>query len=147
MFTSDMCVFNSFLATEILGEFDVYPSYGDLEGSWAPLKKDCPSGKEWIQVQFAESLYIHRVDIYETNVAGLVKTVSVGKNNGTWSSVWTASSVSVITHSRIFSPEFTTPIFSSDRVMIETDCALSSKWVEFDSIKIFGLKSPPQTSR
>ncbi|XP_067654443.1 complement component receptor 1-like protein [Haliotis asinina] len=131
-------------ATEILGEFDVYPRYGDLEGAWAPLKKNCPSGKEWIQVQFAESLYIHRVDIYETHVAGVVKNVSVGKDDGTWSSIWTASSVSVITQSRIFSPEFTTPSFSSDRVMLETDCSGSSTWVEFDAIKIFGLKSPPQ---
>ncbi|XP_071099717.1 complement component receptor 1-like protein [Haliotis cracherodii] len=132
-------------AVEILGEFDLYPNYGDKAGAWAPLKGNCPNDKEWIEVQFAESLYIRRIDIYETNVAGVVKTVFVGKDDGTWSTIWTTVSVTKITKSRIFSPQFTTPAYLSDRVRFETDCTTAKDWVEFDAIKIFGLKSPPST--
>lgn len=38
-----------------------------------------------------------------------------------------------------------TPAFLSDRVRFETDCTVSRDWVEFDAIKIFGLKSPSST--
>ncbi|XP_071099159.1 uncharacterized protein [Haliotis cracherodii] len=136
----------SWHAARILSKFDVYPKYGDIKGSWAPSSKYCENGIEWIQVEFAETLYIRRIDIYETCSAGLVKTVSVGRNN-TWNTIWTAASVTVITRSRIFSPQFTTLTFPSNRVRFTTDCtSVAGKWVEFDAIKIFGLKSPPPSS-
>ncbi|XP_067654394.1 sushi, von Willebrand factor type A, EGF and pentraxin domain-containing protein 1-like [Haliotis asinina] len=135
---------SSWHAVHILGKFDVYPLYGDIEGSWAPSDKSCVNGSEWIQVEFAVMLYIRRIDIYETSSAGLVKTLSV-ERNGTWDIIWTATSVSVIEHSRIFSPHFTTLTFPSNRVMIKTDCtSVVGNWVEFDAIKVFGLTSPPQ---
>lgn len=55
-----MCLSNSYRAVEILGEFDLYPKYGDKAGAWAPLKGNCPNDKEWIEVIYKSQMLLLR---------------------------------------------------------------------------------------
>ena len=59
------------------------------------------------QFEFPNKVYVSKIDIYETYHAGGVKAVKCYDVTGTWITLWSTAQVSVIKHSRIFSPSFT----------------------------------------
>jgi hypothetical protein len=55
------------------------------------------------QVQFAEAVSITGVEIYETSNAGMVKAIKA-LYGGSWTTLWSTTTVQSITTVRIFSP-------------------------------------------
>ncbi len=51
-------------AKQMLGRPDFYPNYGDSGYAWAPAYRD--DGLQWVELGFAEAVYVERVEIYET---------------------------------------------------------------------------------
>jgi hypothetical protein len=116
---------SSWSANQIRGEPRVYPRYGDHHGSWA---QQHTTGREWIeartscvflflshnilifylssfQVEFAESLMITGIDIYETYHAGAVVKIAAKKLPlEEWRTIWQTNHAQVLDSSRIFSP-------------------------------------------
>ncbi|XP_048237179.1 uncharacterized protein LOC125372143 [Haliotis rufescens] len=123
-------------AENIVGPPDVFPDYGDDPNAWASAEW---TGIEWIEVQISQSLYITKVDIYETYHAGGVKRVSAwNPSTSSWDVLWQVSAVSVLAASRIFSPPIQTPTYKTDQLRIEVDCGPAQHWVELDAVKVTG---------
>ncbi|CAC5409331.1 unnamed protein product [Mytilus coruscus] len=94
---------NSWPASCIAGEPRVYPKYGDISGSWAQGTLDA---NQFVEVEFAEKIFIEKIDIYETYHAGAVKKILAKRPNGEWCTVWETSRAICQNSSRIFSPSF-----------------------------------------
>ncbi|XP_052071152.1 uncharacterized protein LOC127709590 [Mytilus californianus] len=128
---------NSWPASCIAGEPRVYPKYGDISGSWAQGTLDA---NQFVEVEFAEKIFIEKIDIYETYHAGAVKKILAKRPNGEWCTVWETSRAICQNSSRIFSPSFQKLNFRCNALRINVDCTVSGSWVEIDAIKISGTK-------
>ncbi|KAK3101724.1 hypothetical protein FSP39_005854 [Pinctada imbricata] len=110
-------------ANQIKGPPDVYPNYGDSVGAWkqaaGQVMCDCNSplgsatattisdGEEKPeQVKFGKAVFVEEIRIYETLNCGAVKQIQALSPGHKWVTVWETADVEVITHSRIFIPEF-----------------------------------------
>ncbi|KAH3715767.1 hypothetical protein DPMN_058480 [Dreissena polymorpha] len=96
--------------------------------------------------EFPNKVYVSKIDIYETYHGGGVKAVKCYDVTGTWITLWSTAQVSVIKHSRIFSPSFTsTTTCFSNHIRLDIDCSQANSWVEIDAVMLHGYKdSPPQ---
>ncbi|XP_052223893.1 F-box/LRR-repeat protein 4-like [Dreissena polymorpha] len=123
-------------AQQILRVPNVFPSYGDLIGTWAPRDIDA---NQFLEFQFATPVYVTKVDVYETYNAGGVKAIKCLDVSGTWITLWSTPQVSRIQSARIFSPSFTStiPCFSN-RIRLDIDCTLANTWVEIDAVRLHG---------
>ncbi|XP_076075167.1 uncharacterized protein LOC143046075 isoform X1 [Mytilus galloprovincialis] len=128
---------NSWPASCIAGEPRVYPRYGDIAGSWAQGTTDA---NQFVEVEFAEKIFIEKIHIYETYHAGAVKKILAKRPNGEWCTVWETERVICQNSSRIFSPSFQKLSFQCNLLRINVDCTVSGSWVEIDAIKISGTK-------
>ncbi|CAC5388660.1 unnamed protein product [Mytilus coruscus] len=106
----------------------VYPKYGDIPDAWAQKTKDA---NQFVEVKFAEKIFIEKIDIYETYHAGDVKKILAKRPNGEWYTVWKT------TRSFIQKTKLT---FRCNVLWIDVDCTASRSWVEIDAIKISGTK-------
>lgn len=131
---------NSWSANQVVGEPNVYPSYGDLHGTWASKVKDA---NQFIELEFPEAIYVTGIDIYETYHAGGVKAISGKGESSPWHTLWSTDQVEVITNSRIFSPPLQIPDFSVKYIRIDVDCTASRSWVEIDAVKLKGTMTNP----
>lgn len=57
-------------ANQILGEPNFYPSYGDSKLGWDLSEENW--GHEWIELRFSTSMYISKIELYETSKPGAV---------------------------------------------------------------------------
>lgn len=137
-FSSEYTRYPGWEPAQVIGAPDVYPRYGDLEGSWTPNVKD---SKQFIEVQFAEAVCITGVEIYETYFAGAVKAVKA-KDGNSWITLWSTSPVQVLKYARIFSPPLSIELMTSPTkdLRIEVDVSASNNWVELDAIQLQGNK-------
>lgn len=139
---------SSWSANQIRGEPRVYPRYGDYHGSWA---QQHTTGREWIEVEFAESLMITGIDIYETYHAGAVVKIAAKKLPlEEWRTIWQTNHAQVLDLSRIFSPPLNPPPFPTKFIRVEVDCSASQSWCELDAIKLkgkrpFKVSAPPMS--
>ncbi len=75
-------------ASQALGEPDVYPNYGDLEGAWAQYEPKYKT-REFLEFYFEDAIPIDSIHIYETYTCGAVDTVYVrNPNSGEWEIVY-----------------------------------------------------------
>ncbi|XP_060068603.1 speckle-type POZ protein-like [Ylistrum balloti] len=130
----------------VIGTPKVYPRYGDIHGAWA--QGVCDS-QQFLEVGFAEKLYLDEVHIYETYHAGSVHCIKAKNPDNTWVVIWTGQTQN-IRKSRIFKPDIVKKPFLTDELRIETDCSTSSSWAEIDAVMIVGrrydfLKPLPET--
>ncbi|RDD41213.1 Transient receptor potential cation channel subfamily M member 3 [Trichoplax sp. H2] len=133
----DNCRWN---ADCVIGPPTVYPRYGHLEGAWAQGKYD---NDQCIVVKFEESIYIKKINIYETYNCGAVKGICVwNKDKEQWIPIWEMSpSKFPLSYkiARIFAPFLQTiPPFQTDTVMLELDCTIVNQFCEIDAIQIEG---------
>ncbi|XP_067658118.1 uncharacterized protein [Haliotis asinina] len=126
-----------FLATQMLGPSDVYPNYGDIEGTWCANFID---DKQWIEVGISEPMFVDQVYIYETFHAGGLRNMSVRDTSNNWHLVWTTPQITDITQSRIFSPEFQSPSFKVTGFRLHVDMTVAGGWVQLDAMLAVGRK-------
>lgn len=74
-------------AKQMLGRPDFYPNYGDSGYAWAPAYRD--DGLQWVELGFAEAVYVERVEIYETfNPGGAIVTIGLVDTTGRSHVIW-----------------------------------------------------------
>ncbi|KAK3103757.1 hypothetical protein FSP39_021670 [Pinctada imbricata] len=129
----------SWSANQVIGKANVYPAYGDKVNTWAQSPNQL-TANQYIEVGFAETLYVDKVNIYETYNAGGVKEIKFLNPSGLWETVWKTSHVQQITTSRIFSPKIKKTDYPTDILHITVDCTLARMYVEIDAIEIIGTR-------
>ena len=68
------CYETAWQASSFVGEADVYPAYSDHKKGWDLSAEN--SGKEWIEVKFADAVYVSAFELYETYKPGALFKVS-----------------------------------------------------------------------
>ena len=91
------------------------------------------------QLEFAESVSIGELEIYETLNAGAVHRISALNPYGTWDIIWTGQQTR-IQSSRIFKPSLTPCSFPVNVIKLELDCSIAGTWCEIDAVKLIGSK-------
>ncbi|KAH3737344.1 hypothetical protein DPMN_043927 [Dreissena polymorpha] len=123
--------FQRWSAQEILGAPNVYPRYADDRRAWAP---DVIDANQFLEFQFYTSVYVTKLDVYETFNAGGVKAIRCFDVSEEWITLWSTDKVYVLEYPRIFSPSFT----------LDIDCTAANTWVEIDAVKLYGTKEEEQ---
>ncbi|RDD41212.1 Transient receptor potential cation channel subfamily M member 3 [Trichoplax sp. H2] len=126
---------------QLIGPPKVYPKYGHHEGAWAQGRLN---SRQCVVVQFAEPLYVHQVDIYETYMAGGVKAVCLwNSDKNEWVPIWDAETdtLEIIEESRLFSPPIDQLLdFATDIVLLEVNCLKASSYRDIDAIRMKGYR-------
>ncbi|XP_061164565.1 F-box/LRR-repeat protein 4-like [Saccostrea echinata] len=132
-------------AKQIVGKPNVYPRYGDSQGTWTQATGQL-NENQFIQVRFPEKVWITEVNIYETYNAGTVKRILAKNKENQWEEIFAVSHVHpiMIRKARKFSPKIKKVNFPVNELRIEVDCSVSPSWVEIDAVEIVGesLKGP-----
>ncbi|KAH3896212.1 hypothetical protein DPMN_020385 [Dreissena polymorpha] len=84
---------NPWSAQQILGAPDVYPGYADNERAWAPRVIDA---NQFLEFQFTTSVYVTKLDVYETFNAGGVKAIRCFDVSEEWITLWSTDKVYVL---------------------------------------------------
>ncbi|WAR05871.1 FBXL4-like protein [Mya arenaria] len=122
-------------AQKIVGPPNVYPLYGDIVESWSPYYKD---SNQFIELEFATSVYVGQVDIYETFHAGGVKAIKCYQA-GQWVTLWSTALVEDLSIARIFSPPLQVTDCFTNMIRLELDLTVANTFVEIDAVQIHGV--------
>ena len=121
---------------KIVGEPDVYPEYSQVDShNWIPANIF-----PYIQLEFKHRRFIKQLDIYETFNAGCVINIMARNPDGSWQTLWNATSVEVIERSRIFSPTLNDLDFPIKVISIQTNCSMLENCEEIDAVQMTGCK-------
>ena len=121
---------------KIVGEPDVYPEYSHVDShNWIPANIF-----PYIQLEFKHRRFIKHLDIYETFNAGCVIKIMGRDPDGSWQTLWNATSVEVIERSRIFSPTLNFLDFPIKVISIQTNCSMLENCEEIDAVQMTGCK-------
>ncbi|MBL7844704.1 MAG: hypothetical protein JNK44_12620 [Cyclobacteriaceae bacterium] len=123
---------------EALGEENVYPNYGDLEKSWAPLTQD--NQREYIVLGFEPYQTIHTIEIYETYNPGAIDTVFIrNAHTKKWEKIYAKPARTDLPKaSRIFSIYFRETTYLVDAVRLALNSPAVEGWNEIDAVAISG---------
>lgn len=129
----------SWSASQLLGQPNVYPNYGDIAGAWASTTQD--GQREFLVLGFSDPGPIQSIAIYETYNPGAVDTIYV-KNPGTgqWQVVWSGTATAASPQARIVVANFTMTSFNVSEVRIAINSPTVSGWNEIDAV---GISSQP----
>jgi hypothetical protein len=130
--------YNGWPATNVLGESNTYPNYGDLRTAWAPLRSK--GEYEFLVVKYANPVYVTGISIYETYNPGAIFLISCQNLLRGWDVLWEGNphQNSVIGKSRIFSPELAQMNYMTNTIRIDMNTRDSASWSEIDAIKLIG---------
>ena len=125
----------SWAASQLIGAPDVYPSYGDYGGAWAPSTQD--GRREYLELTFANPAPVQSIAIYETYNPGAVDTIYV-KNPSTnlWQVVWSGTAASASAQARIFVANFSLTSFNVSQVRLAINSPAVPGWNEIDAVGI-----------
>ena len=85
-------------ASNVEGERNTYPNYGDFLTCWSPKL----TGKiEFIEVLFDKPMIIEKISIYETYNPGALVKISCRSNTGEWEELW-KSEKNVFSEAKLF---------------------------------------------
>ncbi|MCA9607747.1 MAG: hypothetical protein KC619_19195 [Myxococcales bacterium] len=119
----------------LVGRPQVWPTYGDRPGAWAPLRSNGPE-LEHIEVDFAATdVPIRAIRVFETSLAGSTVRVSVIDDTGTEQVVFTAPAVTPrLRTAQVLEIELEALTFVRQvRCWVER---AAGGWVEIDSVSI-----------
>lgn len=126
-------------AQHALGEPDVYPEYGDIEGAWAQYEPYYDK-REYLEFYFEDAIPIDSIYIYETYNCGAVDTVYVrNPKTNQWEKVYQGT-VELIEYARIFRIGFPTTDFPVSDVRIAID-SYYEDYNEIDAIAVVANSS------
>ena len=119
----------------------VYPKYGDLKNTWA--QGDDYNANHFIEVEYAEDVYVTQINIYETfNAGGVVRVGALNPNTNTWSIIWESLEGPIyIESSRIFSPKLNITSFKTKNIRLDVDTTAAESYCEIDAIELVGKRS------
>jgi len=125
---------------EALGEENVYPNYGDLQKSWAPLTPD--GQREYIVLGFEPHQTIHTIEIFETYNPGAIDTVFIrNANSGKWEKIYSKpAQTDLPKESRIFSIYFRETTYLVDAIRLALNSPAVAGWNEIDAVAISGQR-------
>ncbi len=128
-------------AKQMLGRPDFYPNYGDSGYAWAPAYRD--DGLQWVELGFAEAVYVERVEIYETFNPGAIVTIGLVDTTGRSHVIWEGTGGFAGTTARVFSVKngIVTVPCKGVRITLDTDSV--SGWNEIDAVSITGSHNSP----
>lgn len=111
----------SWSANQVVGEPDIYPTYGDEEGSWTVSTSS--SSIEWLELRFATAVEVGAVRIYETYMPGRLVKIQLLDENGQWDTVWTPPEgpEDAFLAARIFAPALEPRGYKTRQVRLEAD--------------------------
>jgi hypothetical protein len=123
-------------AVEVVGEPDIYPSYGDISGSWTVSASS--TSIEWLELQFALPVQVGSVEVYETYNPGRLIRIQTRDPNGVWDTVWTgeAQDPSTFSAARIFAPPLESRAYATQHVRLEVDFVTTSEYYEIDAVAV-----------
>jgi len=134
-FSSQYTANPGWLATEILGEPNVFPKYGDIEGSFTQSEKN--DGEHFIAVSFDNPIPISSIAIYETFGPGTIDSIFVSNpNTGQWELVFSKVPEFFGDFSRIFAVNFPLTEFAVDSVKFSYNSDIFDSWEEFDALQV-----------
>ncbi|HRH66867.1 MAG TPA: hypothetical protein PLU53_11260, partial [Bacteroidia bacterium] len=124
-----------FGAIQILGAPDVYPSYGDNTGAWAPNYQD--ASREYIELGFPNPAPINFIDIFETYAPGTIDTVYVfNPNTSVYEAVYTTTAGSLPEVSNKLHISFPLTAFPVSAIRIAMNSPFVHDWNEIDAVAI-----------
>ena len=130
-------------ANEILGEANVYPQYGDLQGAFTIEAKN--DGEHFIAVSFTNPIAISSIAIYETYGPGTVDSIFVNNpNTGQWELVFSKVPEFSGDYSRIFAVNFPLTSFAVDSVKFTFNSDVFDSWEEFDALQVADYDLSPK---
>ena len=129
-------------AYQILGQPNVYPSYGDNPLAWAHSTPD--GQREWIELKFNNPGPISSIGIYETYNPGAVDTIYV-KNplNGLWDIVWSGTAAFAGSQARIFIVDFPLTVYAVSEIRIAINSPAVESYNEYDAVAISPVSLTP----
>ena len=124
-------------AEEALGKEDVYPEYGDLEGTWASATKD--GQREFLELGFDSAQTVTKIEIYETFSPGAIDTVYLRNGRNKWILVYAGVAAATGEEvSRIFTINVDPPVYGVNAIRIKLDSPAVPDWNEIDAVAITG---------
>ncbi|KAL5017807.1 hypothetical protein ScPMuIL_003529 [Solemya velum] len=135
-----------YCASNIVGRPVVFPCYGDIPGTWAPSSSN---NLEFIEMEFAELLFITNIDVYETYNAGAITRISARRPGGTWHSIWSGTPTA-LPRSSIFTPNIVPTAFKTKQLRLDIDCSACGSWTQIDGVRVTGVRHqsrPPSTEQ
>ena len=127
---------NAWSAKQTLGQPDYYPNYGDNGSAWAPAYIN--NGMQWVELGFAEAVYVDYVEIYETYNPGAVVKVELVDTTGRRHLIWEGKGGSAGTAARVFRVKNDIVTVPCQRVRITLDTDSVSGWNEIDAVSMTG---------
>lgn len=131
-------------AQQLIGEPNVYPNYGDVEKAWAPAARN--DGLQWIELGFAEAVYVEYVEIYETFNPGAVVKVELIDETGASHLIWQGTAQAAPQVSRILTIENQRVDVPARQVRIELQTDKVLGWNEIDTVGLIGTRTATQAS-
>eukprot|EP01135_Chromosphaera_perkinsii_P002702 Nk52_evm70s226 gene=Nk52_evmTU70s226 len=141
----DSCTDRRYMAEQILGLPDVYPTLANSPQNWAPIREDL----SFVEIELESSFFLTGLSIFETLNPGTITFVGSSPVydglNTKWSTVWAGDvDFSVpLSKPREFSPPLCPPLNFTKFIRIETKTKSKPGDTHFDAIRASGLVSSP----
>ena len=141
----DNCTDRRYMAEQILGLPDVYPTLANSPKNWAPIREDL----SFVEIELESSFFLTGLSVFETLNPGTV--VYIGTSpvydgvNTKWNTVW-AGDVDFtvpLNKPREFAPPLCPPLNSTKFIRIESKTKSKPGDTHFDAVLASGLVSSP----
>ena len=139
-FSSDQSGFaDGWGVIELLGEPNVYPAYGDINGAWGP-ETEASVLTEYLELTFATSVVVSAVEVYETFGAGSCVKIQLLNPSGAFDTVWEGPKTpqGTFTTAQIFAPQLQLRAYNTHTIRLEFDTTGNIDWYEIDAVKLIG---------
>lgn len=126
-------------AKQMLGQPDFYPNYGDSPLAWASADRN--NGLQWVELGFAEAVYVDSVEIYEIFNPGAIVKIELLDTIGGSHLIWEGTGGPAGSTARVFSAKngIVTVPCNGVRITLDTDSV--SGWNEIDAVSITGSRN------
>ena len=138
---------DAYAARQLVGPPRVYPMHGHAAGAWQPKSAGAGSKTEYVEVRFANPLYISAIEVYECFGAGAVVSIALwsGESSG-WDVVWKgeATGANLPKEARLFAPPLAQRGYAAQHARIEMQLRAGGDGAsaQLDAIRAVGMRAP-----
>jgi len=153
----------SYTAANCLGVPSKFPNYGDFPqtfvlrqyGKWLDLSpggvfstrvrgnSSKKSSKEFIDLRFEHSVFVHGVYVYETLNPGSIIAIWAGDCKGRWKKLWSGSPVRIGHQPRQFGPPIEPPSFPFNQIRLYFESLDLPYHAAIDAVCLLGTVQSP----